>query len=148
MICRFWKIYRIWKIFMTQAHISHCELFFKRKSKIWPQKTPFDIWPSKVSMPNFNMSTESLCVKKKRKIVTCFRCYSCKFKFCKSIFSKISFWVLEIFLIIKNISITQNEKFDKFFDRKEPENKIFEPHPKPQKIMVFLIVQPLITVML
>ena len=28
------------QVFMTQAHMSHRELIFKPKSKIWPQMTP------------------------------------------------------------------------------------------------------------
>ena len=45
------------------------------------------------------------------------------------------------FLKISNISRTQNENFDKFFDPKEPEYNTFGPILEHSKITVFLFIQ-------
>ena len=99
------------EVFMTQACMSHRERIFKSKSKIWPQMTPFDIWPLKVSMPNSSISKESIGAKKKlSKMVTCVRRIGRKFQFWKSIFSK--FWIileLEMKILI-NFSTPRNIK--------------------------------------
>ena len=101
---------------MTQACMSHRERIFKSKSKIWPQMTPFDIWPSKVSMPNSSIPKESIGAKNLLKMVTCVRHISRKFQFCKSIFSK--FWIfldLETKILI-NFSTPKNP-YITFLDR-------------------------------
>ena len=117
-------------IIRIQAHMSHRKRIFKPKSRIWPQMTPFDIWPSKVSMRNSHMPNESIGVKKPQK----------NGHVCPSHCAQI--WILQVdFLEILNISRIRNENFDKFFDPKEPEYNIFGPIPEHSKITVFLFIQ-------
>ena len=112
--------------------MSHRKRIFKPKSKIWPQMTPFDIWPSQVSTFNSGISNESIDAKKPLK----------NGHVCPSIKAQIS--ILQVdFLEILNISRTQNENFDNFFDHKEPEYNIFWPIPEHSKITVFLFIQAL-----
>ena len=88
--------------------MSHHKRIFKPKPKIWPQVTPVDIWPSKISMRNSGISNESICAKNLSKMVTCVRHIRRKFQFFKSIFSKFRIFLELETKILINFSTPKN----------------------------------------